>query len=142
MNQMQPTLCTVEKWNQHSILQTSKVCPFYSGNMISYLRIELHVFSHSKVTEWKMEGTEKSIYWTLWPNFDVPCSTGTLVQTYNKCLWSDNKLSLAIIHNKRGRGSGSSDYLKCLIYTDVPYFNQIRNRLSGVFFNALIWVIF
>lgn len=58
---------------------------------------------HGRVLEQEIEGTEKSIYWTLWPNFEAQCSTSILAQTVNKGLWSAYKLLLAIIQSKMGR---------------------------------------
>ena len=55
------------------------------------------VTGYGRVLEWEIEGTEKSIYWMLWPNFEMQCSTTILAQAFSKSLWSAYKLSLAII---------------------------------------------
>lgn len=125
MSQTHPTLYTEQRGNQHSpFMQLQKPATVTQGTGFPTTEWKLHVSGYGRVLEQEIEGTEKSIYWTLWPNFEVQCSTGVLAQTFHKGL---SLISLQAVlgsnMEQTGTGSGISNYLTGWVYTDVPDFN-------------------
>lgn len=104
MSQTHPTLYTEQRGNQHNwLVKLQKPATVTQDIGFPTTERKLHVSGYGRVLEQEIEGTEKSIYWTLGPNFEVQCSTSILEQTFNKGLWSAYRLSLAIIQSKTGR---------------------------------------
>ena len=107
MSQTHPTLYNEQRGNEHNrFVKLQKPATVTQGIGFATTEWKPHVSGYGRVLEQEIEGTEKSIYWTLWPNFEVQCRTSTLAQTCNKGLWSAYKLSLARILSK----IGLSDY--------------------------------
>lgn len=103
MSQTHPTLYTEQRGNQHNrFVQLQKPATVTQGTGFPPAEWKLRVSGYGRVLEQEIEGTEKSIYWTLWPNFEVQCSTGVLAQTFHTGPWSAYKRSLALIQSKMG----------------------------------------
>lgn len=142
MSQTHPTLYTEQRGNQHKrFVQLQKPATVTQGTGFPPAEWKPHVSGYGRVLEQEIEGTEKSIYWTLWPNFEVQCSTGVLAQTFHTGPWSAYKLSLALIQSKMGWDQELVTIWLLGSTQMSQIFTQIREKLLCYFFiwNFLQW---